>query len=306
MDRFPRALLGTLILVLTLSRAGAAYELDKDKLSQTKRVAIFSIYGEEELSYAFSTTPMQPIYDLVEARVVEQLKARGLEVVPLEQSQRLVQDALGLLNGKVETESDAQRLLEAEFVKLYLSFLPEHMANFALKYPSAMWLVLQVWDRSLHGIGYGTLTRGVASSNTSFLPVITRHRPDTELGGEQERDRDAVMKTLGRLAQKLDADGFVVVRLHLYTKSEPLDLGNGMFGPDTAGVLFGRLQMDFCATDGSVIFRDRTRELHHRDAVFYGELDADTAEVTAVARATALGLLWVVFQHLDGEATRLD
>ena len=170
---------------------------DEARLGAVKRVAVFSIYGPKEVSGGLGKNlEAQPLYAMAETSLVDALKARGIEVLPL----------------------DATRaLLESDYAAAYLQRIPERQRKHLAAPQSRPAL-----DR-----GYLlALPEPVASPNTRLVfgsdyawKTFQTHQTGKKAG---ERDsfeqppanhEEPMRKALADVAAKAGADAYVVMRV---------------------------------------------------------------------------------------------
>ena len=195
------------ILLLTLSAfatiAGARERKPKlplrheARLAAVKRVAVFAVYGPKEVNGGFGKNfEAQPLYELAETNLVQALKARGMEVLPLDATRALV---------------------ESDYAAAYLQRIPERQRKHLEATQSRPAL-----DR-----GYLlALPEPVASANTRLLfgsdygwKTFQSHQTGKKGGDRDSFDQppakheEAMRKALAELAAKAGADAYVVMRV---------------------------------------------------------------------------------------------
>lgn len=170
---------------------------DEARLAAMKRVAVFAVYGPKEVDGGFGRNfEARELYDGAEARLVEALKARGMEVLPLETT---------------------RALLESDYAAAYLQHVPARQRKHLEATQSRPAL-----DR-----GYLlVLPEPVASANTRLLfgsdygwKTFQAHQTGKKGGDRDSFDQppakheEATQKALAELAAKAGADAYVIMRV---------------------------------------------------------------------------------------------
>lgn len=170
---------------------------DEARLAAVKRVAVFAIYGPKEIDGGFGKNfEAQQLYDRAETNLLDALKARGMEVLPLDTT---------------------RALLEADYAAAYLQHVPPRQRKH-LEAPQSR----PALDR-----GYLlALPEPVASANTRLVfgsdygwKTFQSHQTGKKGGDRDSFDQppakheEAMRKALAELAAKAGADAYVVMRV---------------------------------------------------------------------------------------------
>ena len=170
---------------------------DEARLAAVKSVAVFSVYGPEEVNGGFGKNfEAQPLYALAEANLIDALKARGIEVLPLDATRALV---------------------ESDYPAAYLQRIPLRQRKH-LEAPQS---------RPALERGYVlALPEPVASPNTRLVfgsdygwKTFQAHQTGKKGGDRDSFDQppanheEAMRKALAELAAKAGADAYVVMRV---------------------------------------------------------------------------------------------
>lgn len=170
---------------------------DEARLAAVKRVAVFAVYGPKEIDGGFGKNfEAQPLYAAAETNLVDALKARGFEVLPLEAT---------------------RALLESDYAAAYLQRIPARQRRH-LEAPQSR----PVLDR-----GYTiALPEPVASPNTRLVfgsdygwKTFQAHQTGKKGGDRDSFDQppanheEAMRKALAELAAKAGADAYVIMRV---------------------------------------------------------------------------------------------
>jgi hypothetical protein len=167
------------------------------------RVAVLSVYGPEN----FSAGVMKKLsdreeIDRAEGEIVRQLSAGGWDVVPLAESKRLVDGEysstyFSLLPATVSEKWLRERQNEAKKINKPLDEYMISRANFVTRHGVASANTGLVVDYALPEVGTVATMLGTPDPVTKDVPKYSQ----------------TFLKTMGALAQKLDVDAVVVVRL---------------------------------------------------------------------------------------------
>lgn len=170
---------------------------DEARLAAVKRVAVFAVYGPKEIDGGFGKNfEAQALYDLAETNLIDALKGRGMEVLPLDATRALV---------------------GSDYPAAYLQRIPARQRKH-LEAPNSR----PALDR-----GYLlALPEPVASANTRLVfgsdygwKTFQAHQTGKKGGDRDSFDQppanheEAMREALAELAAKAGADAYVVMRV---------------------------------------------------------------------------------------------